>query len=158
MARWITSWMPGTSAYPGDRTTGAYPGERLGIPRTGVGSAAGFGRRTAAVTVDWVLAYLIAGLFAGPDPLAPTGSHLSSIVLGVWFVLTVAAVAAFGITPGKAVLGIRVASLDSTLVGVPRAALRTALLALVIPALARDGDGRGWHDRATRTVVVRTRG
>jgi hypothetical protein len=31
------------------------------------------------------------------------------------------------------------------------------LLALVIPALARDADGRGWHDRATRTVVVRTR-
>ena len=158
MARWIASWMPGAAAYPGDRTAGAYPGEHLGIPRTGVGSAAGFGRRLAALTVDWVLANLIAGLFAGPDPLAPTGSHLSSIVLGVWFVLTVAAVAAFGITPGKAVLGIRVASLDSTLVGVPRALLRTVLLALVIPALARDGDGRGWHDRASRTVVVRTRG
>ena len=47
---------------------------------------------------------------------------------------------------GMAVLGIRVASLRSTLVGVPRAVLRTALLALVLPALARDGDGRGWHD------------
>jgi hypothetical protein len=23
--------------------------------------------------------------------------------------------------------------------------------------LVRDADGRGWHDRATRTVVVRTR-
>jgi uncharacterized RDD family membrane protein YckC len=67
-------------------------------------------------------------------------------------------VAAFGITPGMAVLGVRVVSLNSTLVGVPRAVLRTVLLALVVPALARDGDGRGWHDRATRTVVVRTRG
>ena len=40
----------------------------------------------------------------------------------------------------------------------PRALLRTALIALVMPALVRDEDGRGWHDRATRTVVVRTRG
>jgi uncharacterized RDD family membrane protein YckC len=41
---------------------------------------------------------------------------------------------------------------------VPRALLRTALVALVLPALARDGDGRGWHDRAASTIVVRTRG
>jgi uncharacterized RDD family membrane protein YckC len=99
----------------------------------------------------------IASLFAGADPLAPAGSNLSWIVLGVWFLLTAVPVAAFGITPGMAVFGLRVASLDSTLVGVPRALVRTALLALVIPALARDGDGRGWHDRASRTVVVRTR-
>ena len=149
--------MPGTAPYPGDGRAGAYPGERLGLPRTGPGSAAGFGRRLAALTVDWLLAYFIAGLFAGPDPFAPTGSHLSSIVLGIWFLLTALPVAAFGITPGMAVLGVRVVSLDSRLVGVPRAVLRTVLLALVVPALARDGDGRGWHDRATKTVVVRTR-
>ena len=144
--------MPGTAAFP----AGAYPGERFGVPETGPGSAAGFGRRLAALTVDWLLGYLIAGLFAGPDALA--SSTFSWTVLGVWFVLTAVAVAAFGITPGMAVLGIRVASLRSTLVGVPRAVLRTALLALVLPALARDGDGRGWHDRAASTIVVRTRG
>ena len=79
-------------------------------------------------------------------------------MLGVWFVLTAVAVAAFGTAPGMAVLGMRVASLRSTLVGVPRAVLRTALLALVLPALVRDVDGRGWHDRAASTIVVRTRG
>ena len=55
-------------------------------------------------------------------------------------------------------LGSVEASLRSSLVGVPRAVLRTALIALVLPALARDADGRGWHDRAADTVVVRTRG
>lgn len=149
--------MPGTAADPGGGPSGTYRGERLGMPRTGAGAVAGFGRRLAAVTVDWFLALFIAGLFTGRDPFGG-GSGLSWIVLGVWFVLTAVAVAAFGITPGMAAVGIRVASLDSVLVGVPRALLRTALLALVIPALARDGDGRGWHDRATRTVVVRTRG
>lgn len=149
--------MPGTAAYPGDGPSGTHRGERFGLPPTGAGSVAGFGRRLAAVTVDWFLALFIAGLFTGRDPFGG-GSNLSWIVLGVWFVITAAAVAAFGITPGMAAVGIRVASLDSTLVGVPRAVLRTALLALVVPALARDGDGRGWHDRATSTVVVRTRG
>ena len=149
--------MPGTAAYPGGRPSGEYPGERLGAARTGPGSAAGFGRRLAAVTVDWFLASFIGGLFAGPDPLG-RGSPFSWIVLGVWFLLTAVPVAAFGSTPGMAALGIRVAPLQSTLVGVPRAVLRTALLALVIPALARDGDGRGWHDRASGTMVVRTRG
>ena len=148
--------MPGTAAYPGGDATGSYPGERFGVPEKGAGSAAGFGRRLAALTVDWLLGYLIAGLFAGPDALA--SQTFSWTVLGVWFVLTAVAVAAFGITPGMALLGIRVASLRSTLVGVPRAVLRTALLAVVLPALARDADGRGWHDRAAGTIVVRTRG
>jgi hypothetical protein len=54
--------------------------------------------------------------------------------------------------------GIRVASIDSAaVIGVPRAVLRTALIAVVVPPLVRDADGRGWHDRATRTVVVRSR-
>lgn len=150
--------MPGTAPYPGDGPSGSHPGEQFGLPPAGVGSAAGFGRRLAAVTVDWFLALFIAGLFTGADPLAPGTSNLSWIVLGVWFLLTAAPVAVFGTTPGMAAVGIRVASLDSMLVGVPRSLLRTALLALVIPALARDADGRGWHDRASRTVVVRTRG
>jgi uncharacterized RDD family membrane protein YckC len=153
MTRWIESWLP-RSAGADDAAT--YPGERFGMPRSGAGSAAGFGRRLAALTVDWLLADLIAGFFAGPDPLV--SRSLPWLVLGIWFLLTVVPVAAFGITPGMAVVGLRVAALDATLVGVPRALLRTALLALALPALARDADGRGWHDRATRTVVVRTRG
>ena len=148
--------MPGSAAYPAGGPPGNYPGERFGAPATGRGAAAGFGRRLAALTLDWLLGYLIAGLFAGPDALA--SPNFSWTVMGVWFVLTAFAVAAFGITPGMAALGIRVAPLQSNLVGVPRAVLRTALLALVLPALVRDADGRGWHDRAADTIVVRTRG
>jgi hypothetical protein len=35
--------------------------------------------------------------------------------------------------------------------------LRTALVALVVPPLIRDDDQRGLHDRAARTIVVRSR-
>jgi uncharacterized RDD family membrane protein YckC len=40
-------------------------------------------------------------------------------------------------------------------VGIPRAALRTLLLCLVIPAVVFDPDQRGAHDKAAGTVVVR---
>ena len=148
--------MPGSAAYPAGGPPGNYPGERFGAPATGRGAAAGFGRRLAALTLDWLLGYLIAGLFAGPDALA--SPNFSWTVMGVWFVLTAVAVAAFGITPGMAVLGIRVAPLQSNLVGVPRAVLRTALVAVGLAGVVGDADGRGWHDRAADTIVVRTRG
>jgi uncharacterized RDD family membrane protein YckC len=35
--------------------------------------------------------------------------------------------------------------------------LRTFLIALVIPAVVTDKDGRGLHDRITKTVVMRVR-
>ena len=40
-------------------------------------------------------------------------------------------------------------------VGFGRALMRRVLLAFVIPALFMDGDGRGLHDKATLTAVVR---
>ncbi len=153
MARWIDPWLPGATPL---RDRGAWPGERLGLPEHGVSSVAGFGRRLAALAVDWLLGYLIAFLITGPDALADPS--FSWTVLGVWFLLTAVPVALFGASAGKVAVGIRVASLGSAaVVGVPRALLRTLLIAVVVPPLVRDADGRGWHDRAARTVVVRTR-
>jgi uncharacterized RDD family membrane protein YckC len=137
------------------RTADDHPGRQFGLPATGPGAAAGFGRRLAALTVDWLLAMLIAGMFV-PDPLGTPGFNWW--VLGVWYLLTALPVAVLGATAGMTALGVRVASIDSAaVVGVPRAALRTAMIAIVVPPLLRDADGRGWHDRATRTIVVRTR-
>lgn len=156
MARWTESWLPRSTAGPDGRAEAGRPGERFGLPAQGNGSIAGFGRRLAALTVDWLLGYLIAALLTGPDPLGDPA--FSWNVLGVWFLLTAVPVAVFGASAGMTALGVRVASIDAAaVVGVPRALLRTALVALVVPPLVRDADGRGWHDRATRTIVVRTR-
>ena len=156
MAHWIESWMPGSGAGPHRAAAGDHPGDRFGLPARGIGSVAGFGRRLAAITIDWLLGYGIAALLAGPDALATP--NFSWTVLGVWFLLTALPVALFGASAGMTAVGIRVASIDSAaVVGVPRALLRTALIALVVPPLVRDADGRGWHDRATRTIVLRTR-
>lgn len=133
-----------------------HPGAAFGLPADGVASVAGLGRRVAALAIDWMLGYLIALLVSGPDPFQAT--TLPWTVLAVWFGLTAIPVAIFGASAGMTALGIRVASIDSAaVIGVPRAVLRTLLVALVVPPLVRDGDERGWHDRATRTIVVRTR-
>lgn len=135
---------------------GDHPGARFGLPADGVASVAGMGRRVLALVIDWLLGYAIALLVSGPDPFQST--TLQWTVLAIWFVLTALPVAIFGASAGQTALGIRVASIGSAaVIGIPRAVLRTLLVALVVPPLVRDGDGRGWHDRATRTIVVRTR-
>ncbi len=127
-----------------------YPGRRLGLPQSGVGSAAGMGVRTAAFALDLALSFLIALLFTRPE-LPKNWSLL------VWAVMTVVAVGSFGFTPGQAISGLRVAPMDGrSLVG-PWALPRTALVFLIVPVLITDADGRGLHDRFCRTVVVRTR-
>ena len=148
--------MPGTTIGPNGRADSAYPGERLGLPASGVGSVAGFGRRLAALTIDWLIGYGIAAIFASPDPVI--NPWFGWLVLGVWFLLTAVPVALFGASAGMMALGIGVVPIDGrATVGVAWAALRTALTAVVVPPLVRDADLRGWHDRAARTAIVRTR-
>jgi uncharacterized RDD family membrane protein YckC len=71
------------------------------------------------------------------------------------FALMVLTLCTVGFTPGKRLLGLRVLALDTGSVSPWRAALRTVLLFLAIPALIWDRDGRGLHDRLAGTVEVR---
>ena len=98
-----------------------------------------------------LLSSLVAGAFTAPE-LPRNWSVLA------WALLTVVPTAAFGMTPGMTLFGLRVARLDgATFVGVPRALLRTALLFLVVPAVVTNTDRQGLHDRAVGVVVLRTR-
>jgi uncharacterized RDD family membrane protein YckC len=114
------------------------------------------GRRLAALLVDWLIAYGLAGLAVAAGLLST--ATLSTAVLGIWFVLGVVSVRLFGFTPGQLALGLAVVRLDGGAVvhvGVGRAAARGLLIALVIPPLFTDSDGRGLHDRVTGTAVIR---
>jgi hypothetical protein len=157
VSRWTGSWLSGPRAAlepdpeAGDRESQRWRGERLGLPERGPDSVASLGSRAAALVVDAVLAALVAGLFTAPD-LPRNWSLLS------WFAITVIAVSFFGFTPGMAALGIRVVRMDgAVMVGPIRAIPRTILCAVVLPAAILDRDGRGLHDRAVGTIVVRTR-
>ncbi|WP_433492114.1 RDD family protein [Nocardia grenadensis] len=150
MARITGSWLSGPPVAPG---TGSddFAGAGLGLPREGAGSLPGMFRRVVAMLVDWLIAVGISALIA-------QGMPASSVNLGLWFVIGVAAVTLFGFTPGQYFLRIRVARVDAEApVGFLRALGRQVLLVFVIPALFTDADGRGMHDRATGTAVVRSR-
>ncbi len=176
MARITGSWLSGPTADPGDPATPEFRGEHIGLPREGAGSLVGMGRRIAALMVDWVIAMGIAALIVRPDPQriiaeadVPAGqqpptnfeavvSALSTPTWMVWVVVGILAVTLFGFTPGQYFLRLRVIRVDAPVrVGFARALGRQLLLIFVVPALFTDADGRGMHDRATGTAVVRAR-
>ncbi len=148
----LGSWLEGPrAAAEAAGVDFGYRGERLGLPEEGPGSVAGFGRRLAALVVDWALCLLVATLVA---PYA-TPEH-SLAALGVFVAEVGLLTATLGASFGQRLLRLRVARLDAPVpVGLPRGLLRAALLALVVPAVVWDRDGRGLHDKAVRTVVLR---
>lgn len=146
--RWTQTWLGGVRSAGVDL---GYPGERLGLPREGSGSVAGFGRRIGAITVDWLICTwaITQGLLRIDAAAAP---WVPVLVLAAEYLLLVGTM---GMTFGMRLFGVRVAALDG---GVPRffpVLVRTFLLCLAVPALVWDRDQRGLHDRAANTVVVR---
>jgi len=128
--------------------TDEWRGRALGLPRDGVGAVAGFGRRLAAIVVDWVPCAMLA-YFTTENP------GWSALVF--FAVLTVLALTFFGRTPGHAAAGIRAATLDGRRPAFTAIAVRTVLICLVVPPLLANADGRGLHDRIAGTVVLLTR-
>lgn len=161
MARAIGSWLSGSGAHEGDGISGSpdqgpndYPGQRLGLPETGSQSLARMGRRLAALFVDWLIAYGLAALAMSFGLVSM--AVLSTAVLIVWFVLGAVSLRLFGFTPGQFALGLMVVPVDGRQhVGFGRALVRGVLIAVVIPPLITDGDGRGLQDKVTNTAVVR---
>lgn len=146
------SWLSGPRAALEDAGADfGYPGERLGLPEEGSGSIARPGRRLGALAVDWALCLLVA------DGLITHGysQATSNWALLVFLALGLLTVGTVGFTPGKRLFGLRVLALSTGRVQPLRAALRTVLLCLAIPALVWDRDGRGLHDRLAGTVEVR---
>lgn len=152
MARITGSWLSGPNAGdPGEPGAEEYPGKLLGLPESGAGSLAPMVRRIVALFVDWFIAMGIAALIV-------RGGSVNTMTLVVWFVIGVVTVTLFGFTPGQFFLRMRVIRIDAdATVGIVRALARQVLLVFVVPALFTDSDGRGMHDRATGTALLRSR-
>ncbi|MFE5737562.1 RDD family protein [Streptomyces celluloflavus] len=148
----IGSWISGPRAAAEDMGVEfGYRGQRLGLPEEGPGSVARPGRRIAALFIDWALCMLIAyGLLSGGR--MQSASNWALVVFAVLSVLTIGTV---GFTPGKRLVGLRVAAEGGGRISLPRVVLRTLLLVVIIPAVIWDRDGRGLHDRLARSVEVR---
>jgi uncharacterized RDD family membrane protein YckC len=125
----------------------------LGLPADGPGSLAGLGRRFVAVVIDWVLCALVA-TFVLKVPYGGTGASAFA-PLGVFAVENLVLISTLGATVGQRLLGMRVGALGRPTLTPVHALVRTVLLCLFIPAVIWGKDGRGLHDRAAGTVLVR---
>lgn len=134
-----------------------FRGERLGLPESGPGSLSSTGQRLGAFVVDALAAFLIAGLFVQFRHADNAADRLpgswSLIPLALDYLLGLLLV---GRTLGMNLFGLRVIRVDQPVAVDPvRAIVRTGLLFLLLPAVIWDKDGRGLHDRASKTAVVR---
>jgi uncharacterized RDD family membrane protein YckC len=125
-----------------------YPGQRLGLAEHGRGSAAGFAPRILAIVIDWLPCSVAAQLLTRNPAFS---------ALALFAAVTVLSIAIAGRTVGHAAAGLRVALLDGRRAGFSAAVIRTVLMCLLIPPVVYNLDGRGLHDRAAGTVVLRTR-
>jgi uncharacterized RDD family membrane protein YckC len=113
-----------------------------------------FGRRLVGVVIDWALCQLLAyGLFDKAFGVAGAGSFLP---LAVFAAENLLLVGTLGNTIGHRIVGLRVVSTDGRAARPLQVLVRTVLLCLFLPAMFWDKDGRGLHDKAAGTVIVRT--
>ncbi len=152
VSRWTQTWLSGPPGSPEDPAADAgeqaYPGQRLGLPEHGPGSAARFGPRIMAIMIDWLPCAIAAQILTNNPAFS---------ALALFSAMTALSIGIAGRTPGHAVAGLRVALLDGRQAGFGAGVIRTVLLCLVIPPVVYDADGRGLHDRAVGTIVLRTR-
>ncbi|WP_436774000.1 RDD family protein, partial [Yinghuangia sp. YIM S09857] len=130
-----------------------YQGKRLGLPEEGSNSLAPTGRRLLALVIDWMLCYVIAFAFIGRGDLNATGTNMGT--LAVFAAENLLLVSTLGYTVGKRFMGLRVVSVTRDHLTPLAVVVRTLLLCLVLPAAVYDRDGRGFHDKAVGTAVVR---
>ncbi|GAA1626783.1 RDD family protein [Actinoplanes couchii] len=109
---------------------------------------AGLGPRLGALVIDWVLCLLIASLYASPVEKS-WPAVLVLIVANTFFL------GLFGQTPGMRLMRVRCDAYPvGGVIGPVRGLLRAFLLALFVPAIILNSEGRGLHDRAAGSIVV----
>lgn len=153
------SWLEGPQV-PGENEDPAhlssYPGEMLGLPRSGPSSLASLMPRMGALLIDWLAGMGVAAFIVSMTDYLGNTATVTAMVFLIMRVLTVWL---FAQSPGHAILGLGVARIDqpNQRVGFVRAAFRTFLTFFLFPPVIQDTDGRGMHDRATGTAVIRVR-
>lgn len=159
MQRWTGTWLAGPGVTLGElHSPDTWPGSRLGLPREGRGAVATFSVRVIAFLADIAASGLASGLVLA-FLAHPTDRQRQAAGLAVLFVESALLVALTGQTLGMRVTGLQVLRLkDPT--RVPGLAAGIIRMVPLIASLGLVGfftkDGRGLHDLAAGTVVVRS--
>ena len=134
-----------------------YAGQRLGLPEDGPRSVASWGRRVAALFVDWIASSLVAMALFGYQFDATAGEQgwVALAPALVFVVESTVLIPLVGGSFGQALLRIGVVRVQGSPVNFLQAALRSLLILLVIPPLVFNRDNRGLHDLAVGTITLR---
>lgn len=127
-----------------------WPGQRLGLPEHGTGSVATWGRRIAALFIDWFASLLAAAFITNVS-----GVDNEFLTLAVFLVEVTLFTAIAGGSFGQLALRIAVVRLDGRRLTLLDALIRTILICLVVPPVVFNRDNRGLHDLAVKTVTIR---
>ncbi|CAB4800803.1 unannotated protein [freshwater metagenome] len=113
------------------------------------------GRRLAAITLDWLACYaIVAAISGGLGQMTP---ERSPIILALFFAEVAILTALSGASLGQRIFGLRVVSFhDGGAITPIQALIRTIFLCLVVTAITYDENGRGIHERISKTVLIRT--
>lgn len=152
----IGSWLSGPKAALEEQGLDfGYPGERFGMPKSGIGSSARFGRRIFALALDWFAAILVTNLIL-PD-LVYGDADFAAATLAVFAFEVTLLTATTGSSFGYKIFGLRLISVSTAPLNFLKILTRTALLCLVIPAMIWDRDGRGLHDKIVGSIIMKSR-
>ena len=119
-------------------------------------SEVSLGRRFAAITLDWISSYLIAIVFfSGSGTFLERTPHAGAPALTIFFLEYFLLVVLQGASAGHRVFRMRIVNFDNgsrpTLV---QALIRTVLMVIVITAITFDENGRGIHERLSKTKIA----
>jgi len=119
------------------------------------GKTVTLGRRVLAITLDWLACYaIVAALSGGIGQMTP---DRSLIILALFFVELLILTALTGASLGQKIFGLRVVRFsDGGAISLMQAFIRTIFLVLVVTAVTYDKDGRGIHERLSKTILMRT--
>ena len=119
------------------------------------GKTVTLGRRLLAITLDWLACYaIVAALSGGIGKMTP---DRSPIILALFFTELLILTALTGASLGQKTFGLRVVRFnDGGAITLLQALIRTIFLVLVVTAVTYDKDGRGIHERLSKTILVRT--
>ena len=112
------------------------------------------GRRMSALMVDWLACYFIVAASAGG--LGKMAPNRSWTVLALFFAEVAILSALQGASLGHRIFGMKIIRFaDGGAITPVQALIRSALLVTVIFAITFDENGRGMHERFSRSVLTR---
>lgn len=113
------------------------------------------GRRLAAITLDWLACYaIIAALSGGIAQMEP---DRSPFILALFFGQVSILTALTGASLGQRIFGLRVVRFsDGGAITPLQALIRTFFLVLIVTAVTYDENGRGIHERISKTILIRS--